>query len=72
MRINVVGPTLLEESIETCGPYFRGTEAVPAKRVALAFSRALKRRRSVKSIASSKEHQHALKKTDCMIAVLKN
>jgi len=41
MRINSVSPTVLAESWETYGPYFRGFEPVPAKRVALAYSRSV-------------------------------
>jgi NAD(P)-dependent dehydrogenase (short-subunit alcohol dehydrogenase family) len=40
-RINLVSPTLLEESIDAYGPYFRGFEAVPARRVALAYSKSI-------------------------------
>jgi len=40
-RINVVSPTVLRESMDAYGPYFRGTEGVPAKRVALAFSKSV-------------------------------
>lgn len=40
-RINAVSPTVLEESMETYGPFFRGSEGVPAKRVALAFSKSV-------------------------------
>ena len=41
VRINVVNATLLTESVETYGPYFRGFETVPASRVALAYSRSV-------------------------------
>jgi len=40
-RINAVSPTVLEESLATYGSYFRGFEAVPAKRAALAFSKSI-------------------------------
>jgi NAD(P)-dependent dehydrogenase (short-subunit alcohol dehydrogenase family) len=40
-RINAVSPTLLEESIDAYGPYFRGFEAVPARRAALAYSKSI-------------------------------
>jgi NAD(P)-dependent dehydrogenase (short-subunit alcohol dehydrogenase family) len=40
-RINVVNPTLLTESQEAYGPYFRGFETAPAARVALAYSRSV-------------------------------
>lgn len=41
LRINVVSPNVLVESLDGYGPYFRGFEAVPAKRVALAYSRSI-------------------------------
>jgi len=41
LRINVVNPTLLTESLDAYGPYFRGFETVPAARVALAYSRSV-------------------------------
>jgi NAD(P)-dependent dehydrogenase (short-subunit alcohol dehydrogenase family) len=41
VRINAVSPTIIEESLGAYGPYFRGFEAAPAKRVALAFSRSI-------------------------------
>ena len=37
LRINAVSPGVLEESLPSYGPYFRGHEAVPAKRVANAY-----------------------------------
>jgi NAD(P)-dependent dehydrogenase (short-subunit alcohol dehydrogenase family) len=40
-RINAVSPTVLEESLAAYGPYFRGFEAVSAKRAALAFSKSI-------------------------------
>jgi NAD(P)-dependent dehydrogenase (short-subunit alcohol dehydrogenase family) len=40
-RINAVSPTVLLESMDSYGPYFRGSEGVPAKRVALAFSKSV-------------------------------
>ena len=40
-RINAVSPTVLLESMDAYGPYFRGNEGVPAKRVALAFSKSV-------------------------------
>lgn len=40
-RINAVSPTLLEESMDAYGPYFRGFEAVPARRAALAYSKSI-------------------------------
>lgn len=41
IRINVVSPTLLTESVETYGEYFIGFETAPASRVALAYSRSV-------------------------------
>jgi NAD(P)-dependent dehydrogenase (short-subunit alcohol dehydrogenase family) len=41
IRINVVSPSVLQESMDAYGPYFRGFEAVPAKRAALAYSRSV-------------------------------
>ncbi len=41
LRINVVSPTVLQESLEVYGPYLRGFEAAPAVRVALAYSRSV-------------------------------
>jgi NAD(P)-dependent dehydrogenase (short-subunit alcohol dehydrogenase family) len=40
-RINVVSPSVLQESLDTFGPYFRGFEAVPGSRVALAYLRSI-------------------------------
>lgn len=41
IRINAINATLLTESVEAYGPYFRGFETVPASRVALAYSRSV-------------------------------
>jgi NAD(P)-dependent dehydrogenase (short-subunit alcohol dehydrogenase family) len=41
LRINVVSPNVLQESMEAYGPYFIGFEAVPAKRAALAYARSV-------------------------------
>jgi len=41
LRINVVSPNVLEESLDAYGPYFYGFEAVKASRVALAYSRSV-------------------------------
>lgn len=41
LRLNVVSPTILEESLGAFGDYFRGFEAVPAARVAMAYERAI-------------------------------
>lgn len=40
-RINVVSPSVFEESLEGYGPYFRGFEAVPVARAARAFSKSI-------------------------------
>jgi NAD(P)-dependent dehydrogenase (short-subunit alcohol dehydrogenase family) len=40
-RINAVSPTVLEESMEAYGPYFRGFEPVSVRRVALAYSKSI-------------------------------
>ncbi len=40
-RVNAVSPTVLEESMESFGPYFRGFEPVSARRVALAYSKSI-------------------------------
>jgi NAD(P)-dependent dehydrogenase (short-subunit alcohol dehydrogenase family) len=40
-RINAVSPTVLEESMDAYGPYFRGFDAVPVRRVALAYSKSI-------------------------------
>jgi NAD(P)-dependent dehydrogenase (short-subunit alcohol dehydrogenase family) len=41
LRINVVSPTMLEESVPTFGPYFPGFDPVSSKRVGLAFVRSI-------------------------------
>ncbi|AIY41373.1 short chain dehydrogenase [Collimonas arenae] len=41
IRINIVSPTVLEESLASYGPFFYGFEAAPASRVALAYSRSV-------------------------------
>jgi NAD(P)-dependent dehydrogenase (short-subunit alcohol dehydrogenase family) len=40
-RINAVSPTVLEESMEAYGPYFRGFAPVSARRVAVAYSKSI-------------------------------
>lgn len=37
IRINVISPSVLEESLDAYGPYFLGFEPVPARRAALAY-----------------------------------
>jgi NAD(P)-dependent dehydrogenase (short-subunit alcohol dehydrogenase family) len=41
IRINVVSPTVFEESMAGYGPFFRGFDPVPAARAARAFSRSV-------------------------------
>ena len=41
LRINVVSPTVLEESMEGYGPYFRGFQPVSAARAALGYARSV-------------------------------
>ena len=41
LRINVISPTVLAESLDAYGAFFRGFDSVPAKRVALAYSRSI-------------------------------
>ncbi|MGK5072262.1 short chain dehydrogenase [Janthinobacterium sp. ZB1P44] len=41
VRINVVSPTVLAESLESYGPFFYGFEPAAASRVALAYSRSV-------------------------------
>lgn len=41
IRINAVSPNVFIESMPAYGPYFRGFEAVPVARAALAFSRSV-------------------------------
>lgn len=46
IRINVVSPTVLTESTEKYGPYFRGFATVDAKKVALAYSKSIEGRQT--------------------------
>lgn len=48
IRINAVNPSVVQESLEVYGPYFRGFEAVPVSRVALAYSRSVEGRQTGK------------------------
>lgn len=48
LRINAVSPTVFVESMEGYGPFFRGFEAVPVARAALAFSRSIEGRETGK------------------------
>ena len=46
LRINVVSPTVVQESIGSFGPYFRGYKAVPAGDAALAYSKSVEGRQT--------------------------
>ncbi len=41
LRINLVSPNVVQESLPKFAPFFRGFEAVPAARVALGYSRSV-------------------------------
>ena len=41
LRINAVNASVLQEALPAYGPYFRGFEAVPASRVALAYCKSV-------------------------------
>jgi NAD(P)-dependent dehydrogenase (short-subunit alcohol dehydrogenase family) len=41
LRINAVSPTVIEESMVSFGPYFRGYKPVPASDAALAYSKSV-------------------------------
>ncbi len=41
IRINSVSPNILQESFDKLGDFFRGFEAVPASRVALAYKKSV-------------------------------
>ena len=41
LRINVISPTVLQESMDSYAPYFRGFVPVPAAKVALAYSKSV-------------------------------
>jgi NAD(P)-dependent dehydrogenase (short-subunit alcohol dehydrogenase family) len=41
LRINGISPSVLSEALDDYAPYFRGFEAVPAARAALAYSRSV-------------------------------
>ena len=41
IRINVVCPNVVEESLDKVGDYFRGHVPVPVSRVALAYSKSV-------------------------------
>ncbi len=46
LRINAVSPGVLVESLPAFGPFFRGHEAVPGHRVALAYAKSVEGARS--------------------------
>lgn len=48
VRINAVSPTVFVESMDSYGPFFRGFEAVPVARAALAYSRSIEGRETGK------------------------
>ncbi len=48
LRINAVSPSVFVESLPGYGPFFRGFEAVPVARAALAFSRSIEGRETGK------------------------
>lgn len=41
IRINVVSPTVIEESLPSYGPYFRGFDAVSAAKAALGYAKSV-------------------------------
>lgn len=41
IRINAISPTVIEEAMENYGPFFRGFDAVPVSKVALAYSKSI-------------------------------
>ena len=46
LRINSVSPTVVTESLDSFGAYFRGYKAVPAREVALAYSKSVEGRQT--------------------------
>jgi len=58
LRINVVSPTVVEESLPAYGPYFRGTKAVPASEAALGYAKSVEGAQTgrVYCIGWSREH----------------
>ncbi len=46
LRVNVVSPTVFEESMDGYGPFFRGFDPVPVLRAARAFSRSVEGRQT--------------------------
>lgn len=41
LRINAVSPTVVQESMKDYAPYFRGFDAIPAAKAALAYSKSV-------------------------------
>jgi hypothetical protein len=41
LRITAVSPTVIQESLDSFGPYFRGYKAAPASDAALAYSKSV-------------------------------
>ena len=41
IRINAVSPTVIAEAMEIYAPFFRGFDAVPAAKAALAYSKSV-------------------------------
>ena len=41
LRLNVVSPTVIEESLPSYGPFFRGTKPVPASEAALGYAKSV-------------------------------
>jgi NAD(P)-dependent dehydrogenase (short-subunit alcohol dehydrogenase family) len=46
LRINVVSPTVLHESMAAYGPYFQGFKPIPAADAALAYSKSIEGRQT--------------------------
>jgi NAD(P)-dependent dehydrogenase (short-subunit alcohol dehydrogenase family) len=46
LRVNVVSPTVFEESMAGYGPFFRGFDPIPVARAARAFSRSIEGRQT--------------------------
>jgi len=46
LRINVVSPTVLQESMAAYGPYFQGFKPIPARDAALAYSKSIEGRQT--------------------------
>jgi len=46
LRVNVVSPGVITEALDAYAPYFRGFEAVPAARAALAYAKSVEGKRT--------------------------